>query len=171
MTIASSIMKMAIAAGLFASSCAGPAGAVIAPIDASMVGSWTLVAADVVHADGSRGHDYGPSPKGLLMVDDRGHYSLQIYNSERKPFASGDRATATPAEYQAAVLGISIHFGTIEVDPAAHSLRFRIEKASFPNWEGTQQVRSYELKDNELSYRVPPRPNGDVPVSVWKKLD
>ena len=149
----------------------GSANAATTRSDASIAGSWTLVAADVLHADGSRGHDYGPAPKGLLIVDDQGHYSLQIYDSERKPFASGDKTKATAAEYQAAVLGVSIHFGTIDVDPAKHSLTFHIEKATFPNWEGTQQVRTYELKNNELSYRVPPRSNGDIPVSIWQRIN
>jgi hypothetical protein len=33
------------------------------------------------------------------------------------------------------------------------------------------QSRHFELKDNVLSYRVPPRPNGDVPISVWQRID
>ena len=39
--------------------------------------------------------------------------------------------------------------------------------ASFEAWS-TEQGR-YELKDDELSYRVPPRPNGDTPISVWRR--
>jgi hypothetical protein len=151
--------------------CGWPACAGTARIDPSVAGSWTLVAADVLHPDGSRGHDYGPAPKGLLMIDDQGRYSLQIYDSERKPFASGDKTKASAAEYQAAVLGVSIHFGTVEVDPATHSLKFHIENATFPNWRGTEQVRTYELQNNELSYRVPPRSNGDIPISIWSRLN
>ena len=55
-----------------------------------------LVAADVIHRGGSRGHDYGDMPKGLLMIDTQGHYSLQIYDSLRPRYASGDRARGTP---------------------------------------------------------------------------
>ena len=40
------------------------------------MGTWTLQAADVVHPDGSREHDYGSAPRGLFIVDPRGHYSL-----------------------------------------------------------------------------------------------
>lgn len=136
----------------------------------SLAGTWTLVAADVIHTDGTRAHDYGAAPKGLLMIDRDGHYSLQIFKSERPRFTSGDKATGTEAEYRAAVLGSSTHYGTLSVDPAAGTLTFRIEAASFPNWEGTTQTRKYELKGDELSYRVPPRPNGDTPISVWQRL-
>jgi CheY-like chemotaxis protein len=55
---------------------------------------------------------------------------------------------------------------------AVTSLGFEhVQNASFPNWEGKVQKRSYELKGNELSYRVAPRPNGDVPISIWQRLN
>ena len=140
-------------------------------VDPSLAGTWTLVAADVQHPDGSRGRDYGAAPKGLLLIDAQGHYSLQIFKAERPQFASGDKATGTPAEYKEAVMGSSTHFGTISVDPVNGTLTFHVQNASFPNWEGQSQKRSYELKDGELSYRVTPRPHGDVPISVWKRVD
>jgi len=136
-----------------------------------LVGTWTLVAADVLHPDGARGHDYGAAPNGLLQIDVQGHYSLQIFKSERPQFSSGDKSAGTTDEYKAAVMGSSTHFGTISVNAADRTLIFHIQNASFPNWEGQQQKRSYELKGDELSYRVTPRPNGDVPISVWKRLN
>ena len=135
----------------------------------ALVGTWTLVAADVQHPDGSRTSDYGAAPKGLLIIDAQGHYSVQIYKSERPKFASGDRSKGTPQEYKDASLGSSTHFGTVSVDDG--TLAFHIEKASFPNFEGDTQKRSYELKDGKLSYRVAPRPNGDVPISVWQRVN
>jgi hypothetical protein len=140
-------------------------------VDPSLVGTWTLVAADVEHPDGSRARDYGADPKGMLIIDAQGHYSLQIFKSERPEFASGDKGKGTPDEYKAAVMGSSTHFGTISVDAAGRKLTFHVQSASFRNWEGEQQRRSYELKDGELSYRVAPRPNGDVPISVWQRLN
>jgi hypothetical protein len=129
------------------------------------------LAADVRHADGSVGRDFGPTPRGMLFIDAEGRYSLQIFDSERKPFATGDKSKATEVEYRAAVLGVSSHFGKVDVDPAKGTLNFHISKASFPNWEGTEQVRFYELKANELSYRVATRPNGDTPISIWRRVD
>jgi hypothetical protein len=137
----------------------------------SLAGTWTLVAADVVHTDGTRTRDYGSAPKGLLIIDREGHYSLQIFKSERPRFASGDKLTGTEPEYKAAVLGSSTHFGSLTVDPANGTLTFKIDAASFPNWEGEAQTRHYELNGDELSYGVAARPNGDKPISVWRRLN
>jgi len=136
----------------------------------SLAGTWTLVAAAVIHADGTRGRDYGAAPKGLLIIDPTGRYSLQIFKAERPRFAAADKAKGTPDEFEAAVLGSSTHFGTVSVDQAASTLTFKIENASFPNWEGTEQKRKFELDGDELSYRVPPRPDGNTPISVWRRL-
>lgn len=156
---------------LLTSALAGsPAPAANIDAVASLAGTWKLLAADVQHPDGSRTSDYGASPEGLLVIDTQGHYSLQIFKSERPRFASGDKQTGTPAEYRAAVMGSSTHFGTVSVGQDGSTLTFHIERASFPNWEGEDQQRKFELKDNQLSYRVVPRPNGDVPISVWQKL-
>lgn len=139
--------------------------------NSSLSGTWTLVAADVLHADGSRTSDFGTHPMGVLLVDDQGRYSLQIFRTDRPRFSAGDKAKGSDAEYKAAVMGSSTHFGTLRIDAASGELIFHIDGASFPNWEGQEQHRHYELKDGVLSYRVPPRPNGDVPVSVWRRVD
>jgi len=167
----STTVLKACATGLFCLMSALPiARAGASPAAALLVGTWTLVAADVLHPDGTRTRDYGVAPKGLLLIDAQEHYSLQIFKAERPRFVSGEKLTGTPAEYEAAVMGSSTHFGTINVDAAAGTLTFHIEKASFPNWEGAQQQRRYELNGDELSYRVPPRPDGNTPISVWRRL-
>lgn len=160
--------RVILSAGLLALSAALPQPAAAAPMAASLTGTWTLVAADVLHADGTRAHDYGDAPKGLLMVDAQGHYSLQIYDPQRPHYASGDRDSGTAAEYKGNALGISTHFGMLHVD--GDVLTLDVDSASFPNQDGKQQKRVFKLDGDELSYRVQARPNGDVPVSVWRRL-
>ena len=149
---------------------AGSAAAAQMPAAPPLEGTWTLAYADVLHADGTRGHDYGDAPKGLLQIDRTGHYSLLIFNTARPKFAAGDKSKGTAEEFRAAALGTSSHFGMVSVDAAAGTLTFRIEGATYPNWENTTQVRKYELNGDLLSYKVPPRENGDVPVSAWKRV-
>lgn len=136
----------------------------------SLAGSWTLVAADVRRPDGSVVRDYGANPKGMMLIDAQGRYQVQIYKTERPRFASPDRAKGTPAEFQAAVLGQSCHFGTVRVDAAKQVLIYQIEGAAFPNWEGAVQERRFELRGDELRYEGVPRPDGAVPITVWRRL-
>jgi len=137
---------------------------------AAIEGTWTLAFADVQHPDGTRTHDYGDAPKGVLQIDHAGHYSLFIFNSSRPRFAANDKNAGTPDEFRSATLGTSSHFGTVEADPVKRTLTFHIEGATYPNWEGTTQVRGYEMSGDMLSYKVPPRPNGDIPLTGWKRI-
>lgn len=164
-------LRQAIAAWLLVSLLwATSALADTAPQGFPLAGTWTLVAADVLHPDGSRASDFGEAPKGLLLVDRQGHYSLQIFRSDRPHFSSGDKAHGSDSEYKAAVMGSSTHYGTLSMDANKGLLVFQIEGASYPNWEGQAQSRQYELKGDELSYRVPARPDGNVPLSVWRRI-
>lgn len=151
--------------------CGSAAFAASARTVSSLAGTWTLVAADVQHPDGSRESDYGAHPKGLLLIDKRGNYSLQIFKADRPRFHAGDKAKGTAAEYKAAVMGSSTHYGRLVVEPDRGVLVFHIIGASFPNWEGQEQRRQYELKGGVLSYRVKARANGDVPISVWRRVE
>ncbi|WP_165185373.1 lipocalin-like domain-containing protein [Caulobacter soli] len=136
----------------------------------SLAGTWTLTAADRLKPDGTRARDYGQHPKGRMIIDGQGRYSLQIFDGDRPRIASGDKATATPAELAGAVIGSSTHYGTVAIDSAAHVLVFKIEGASFPNWDGTEQRRKYVLTTGSLSYQVPtPRPDGSIPISEWRR--
>jgi hypothetical protein len=134
----------------------------------TLAGVWILVAADLIHPDGTRGRDYGEHPRGQMIVDASGHYSAQIYDGDRPRFAAGQKSRGTADELRAAVMGASAHYGTLSIE--GDKLVYRIEGSSYPNWEGTTQTRQFELKGDELSYRVPARANGDVPVTVWRRL-
>ena len=148
----------------------GPVTAAETRLAPPLEGTWTLAYADLLHADGRRDHDYGNAPKGLLQIDHAGHYSMLIFSTARPKFAAGEKRLGTADEFRAAALGTSSHFGTISVDAVAHTLTLHIDGATYPNWEGTTQVRKYELDGDLLSYKVPPRANGDVPISGWKRL-
>lgn len=136
---------------------------------ATLAGNWELVATEVVLHDGHAEKDYGEAPKGLMMIDAAGRYSLQIYQSDRPRFVSGDKRKGSAEEYAAATRGASTHFGRIEVDEKGGELRFIIENALFPNWEGQQQERRYEWCAPVLRYYGKPRPDGGVPVSIWRR--
>jgi hypothetical protein len=136
----------------------------------SIVGTWVLTAAYKILPDGMRGSDYGNNPHGLVIFTSDGHYSVQIYRAERLKFASGDKFKGTAEEYKEACLSTSVHFGTYSVDPIKHTITFHVDRASFPNEDGTTQVRPYQMSGSELSWKVAPRPDGSVPVTVLHRF-
>ena len=137
-----------------------------------LAGTWALIGAPEIRADGSRGETFGANPQGLLIIDGTGRYSLQIYRAERSKFAAGDKRKGTEAEYRASAIDTSSHYGRCFIDTERNVLVFRIEHASFPNWDGSEQARQFELKADVLSYRVPAGAsgNGTTAISTWKKL-
>ncbi|HYG06909.1 MAG TPA: lipocalin-like domain-containing protein [Stenotrophomonas sp.] len=135
----------------------------------SLQGTWNLVAADKILPGGTQVRDYGEQPKGRLIIDAQGRYSLQIFKSERLRFAADNKGDGSTGEFKSAVMGSSTHYGKVTIDAGQHLLVFSIEGSSFPNWEGTVQKREYESDGRTLSYRVPARADGSIPVSVWRK--
>jgi hypothetical protein len=161
-------MKHAIAALLF---CLATAAFAVGPQD--LVGTWTLVSVDNILADGRKVEPYGPNPVGMLTLDAGGRYSVQIFRPDRARFLSNDKSRGTPEENQATVQGTNSHFGRYAVDAEKGVLIFKIDHASFPNWEGTEQQRSFELKDGVLRYIVRTTTTGGTEVGevAWRRLD
>jgi hypothetical protein len=136
----------------------------------SLVGTWTLTAADDLLPDGSRAHAYGAHPKGLLIFQPDGQYALQIYREERAKFASGDKKKGSLDEYKDASVGASCHFGHYTVDGSKGTITFKIDGASFANWEGATQTRPFTLKGEDLEWHVPATPDGKIPISAWRRV-
>jgi len=146
-----------------------PLCAMAQPPSPSIVGTWVLVGAEKLLPDGTRVSDYGANPHGLVVFTPDGHYSVQIYRADRLKFASGDKLKGTPEEYKEASLSTSVHFGRYTLDSAAHTITFHTDRSSFPNQDDTTQVRPYEMKGNELSWKVAARPDGSVPITILRR--
>jgi hypothetical protein len=134
-----------------------------------IVGTWVLVAADKLLPDGIRVQDYGPNPHGLVIFTADGYYSLQIYRSERLQFASGDKFDGTLEEYKEASLSMSTSFGHYSVDPVQNTITFKRDRSSVPNLDDKTGVDPYELKGEELSWKVAARKDGSIPITVLRR--
>jgi hypothetical protein len=136
----------------------------------SIVGTWALTAADKLLPDGTRTSDYGDHPHGLVIFTTDGHYSVQIYRTDRLKFSSGDKLKGTEEEYKEASLSASVHFGTYSMDPVKHTITFHVDRSSFPNQDDTTQVRPYTMDGDELSWKVAARPDGSIPITVLRRV-
>ena len=63
-----------------------------------IVGAWTLVSVASEMDDGIKGEPFGPSPKGVIIFSNDGHFSLFQSRAEIPKIAANDRAKATPEE-------------------------------------------------------------------------
>jgi len=136
-----------------------------------LVGVWTLVSNDSVRQDGSRTQTFGVNPVGLLIFDVSGRYSLQICRSERTKFQSNNRLQGTPEEYKEAIHACNPHWGRYTVDEGSKSIAFKIEHATFGNWEGLEQKRAFAISGDQLKYTVPAASAGGVSEVVWRRAN
>lgn len=137
-----------------------------------LIGTWTLVSVDNIYPDSSRVHPYGDNPQGMLIFDADGNYAIQILKAIRPKIISGDKNKCTPEENAMMVQGSNSHFGKYIVDEINKIIAFNITHASFPNWEGTVQKRSYIYTGNEIKYVVTHTTQGGQAVVAevaWKR--
>ncbi len=139
----------------------------------AIAGTYSLVLVDNLLADGSRVHLYGDHPHGILILDTKGNYSLQIVSEGRPKFTSGDKSKGSDQENRLAIQGCNAHFGTYSIDSLKRTITFNINHASFPNWENTKQVRPFEFDGKVFKYTVPaPTTGGSVTGEVvWKRVE
>jgi hypothetical protein len=139
------------------------AGSAAAQSAKDLVGSWTAVSVDA----------YGPNPKGSLIFEANGRFSLQLMRSDLPKYASSNRTQGTPAEYKATVEGSISYFGTYAV--SGTDLMLHVEGSTFPNWTGTDQKRvNLSVTGDELKYTNPTPSGGGAAAPslplVWKRV-
>jgi len=130
-----------------------------------IAGSYTVVA--VTNVQGGKAVDsYGPTPKGVMMLDANGRYVVVLFRPGLPKFASNNRSTGTAEEYKAIVMGSFTHFGTYSV--ADGHIIFRLEHSTFPNWDGQEQKRALAIDGDELRYSQTST-SGGISTVVWRR--
>ena len=134
-----------------------------------IVGTWDLARADKLLPSGERVADYGEDPHGVAIFTADGRYVLEIFRADRVKFASGDKFNGAPEEYKAASLRMSVSFGRYAIDTDKHTITFHTDRSSFPNLDDVTSVRTYAWNGAELSWKVSPRADGSVPITVLRR--
>jgi hypothetical protein len=116
------------------------------------VGTWTLVSIQYVEKDGRRVEPFGHGARGMLYFDAAGRFATQVMAVDRPNFVSNNRMIGTPNEFKTVSQRVVAYFGTYTVDAASRLVTLHIEQSSFPNWNGTDQIRRFEFLDDELRY-------------------
>jgi hypothetical protein len=133
-----------------------------------LIGYWTLVSV-TNEQDGKITETFGPNPKGLFIFDRSGRYVVLQFKADIPKFASNSRDKGTPEENRAVVQGSSVHYGTYTVNEKEGSFTVRPEAATFPNWVGIDQKRSFSISDDVLMITNPSGSTGGTSKLVLKR--
>ena len=143
--------------------------AVLAQSASDVVGTWSLVSS-VTERDGTRTDQFGPGAKGMMALDADGRFMLTIIGPDLPKFASNNRAGGTPDENKAVVSKSIAMIGTYSVNSADRTLTFKVDSATFPNWNGTEQKRLLSSSNtDELKYITPTASSGGVGTVTWRR--
>ena len=115
----------------------------------------------------------GKKVMGRLMYDPDGYMSVQHMMANRPRFASDDWLKGKPEEIKAAFESYRAYYGTWDVDEQKGIVTHHIEAGSFPNWAGTDFVRSFEITGNRLTLKTTPQIMNGKTVTIylfWEKL-
>jgi hypothetical protein len=135
-----------------------------------LVGAWTLVSITVNQGGQKKIEPFGPAPKGSLIFESNGRFSITVTRADLPKFGSSSRVAGTPEENAAIVQGIIAYFGTYSVSVEDHLVTVHVEGSTFPNWVGTDQKRLFTIIGDELRYTNLNRSSGEgTALVVWKR--
>jgi hypothetical protein len=129
------------------------------------IGTWTLVS--ITSGEGANQTlPYGPNPKGTMMVDANGRFSIMAVRYDLPKFGSNNRMSGTPEENQSIVQGSIAFFGTYSIDEDTHVFTVNVEGSTFPNFTGGTQTRILSFSGDEVTYFNPtPSMGGSAAVT------
>ena len=122
----------------------------------SLFGSWKLVSIYSKSTTGEVLDTFGEDPAGMLIYDPKGYVSVVMTRRGRSKFASEDMFGGSPEEINEAFESFEAYYGTFCVDADERTVTHHLEACRYPNWEGTDQVRHFELEGDALSLFTQP---------------
>jgi hypothetical protein len=162
------LRMLSIASLLGVSAALAPGGASAQTLK-DVIGAWTLVSV-VVEQGEKKVEPYGPIPKGLMVYDGSGRFSITITRSGLPKVASNNRETSTPEESTAITHGSIAYFGTYAYSEPDRVVTVKIEGSTFPNWEGAEQKRVIAISGDTLVLTNPTVSSGaGVAKVTWKR--
>jgi len=140
----------------------------------SFTGAWRLVSFEFRKSDGSIIYPFGKEAQGTIIYSESGRYSAQLMRRDRLRLKSGDQMKATDEEVRSNFEGCISYFGTYQVDEKENIISHFVEGSIFPNMEGTEQKREFEISEKRLLLRTPPiKLDGEKAIGIlqWERVE
>src|SRR6266536_5933038 len=140
------------------------------PLKQQLLGTWALTSVSLEQGGNTR-KQFGSDPKGILILDPSGHFSVMTARSGLSKFASNNREKGTPEENQAIVQGSIAYFGRYSISEDDRVLTYHVEASTFPNWTGADQNRLVDLRGDELRITTPtPAVGAGTVTTVYRRV-
>jgi hypothetical protein len=134
-----------------------------------VVGTWILVEAVDVAADGNKTNPWGANPKGTYMFDASGHFTQMLIRSDLPKIANRAQG-GTPEQNKAIVSGAIAMYGAYSVNEAEKTISLRYEGSTFSGFNGTEGKRIISsLSAEEMKLTNPTTSTGMKAESVWRR--
>jgi hypothetical protein len=114
-----------------------------------VIGTW-LPVSQYVDQDGKKVQPFGDQPKGMLVYDANGRFSLVLLHGSLPKFISNNRMMGTPEENKAVVQGSIAYYGRYTVNEQEGKIYLQVEGSSYPNWDTEKQVRLVSVVGDEM---------------------
>lgn len=108
---------------------------------------------------------HGDEPRGRIYYDLGGRMSAMLDPPGRKLLS----ASPTVEEYRDFLRGMISYYGRYSVDEATNRVIHHVEAASNPIWTGTDLVRWYERRGNNLLIRTTEAID-EAAVLTWERM-
>ena len=147
--------------------CAGPvddSAEMAGSGDTELIGTWRFNSMEARSPSGDVFYPYGENIFGRLIYTTEGLMTVLLMNPDRPRFASDDPLAGTPEEIEAAYRGFDAYCGSFTVDENRATVTHHLQASKFPNWIGTDQVRSFECRENRLKLKADIETRGEI----WK---
>lgn len=139
-------------------------------VPAELVGTWKLISVETRMADGSCHASFGQNPEGYLIYSSEGMMCVTMQWAGRQPFACASAREASQAEKASVSDLFSSYAGRYEVLAAERMVVHHIEISSYPNWNGVQQQRVYQIDGDQLTLHNPQPIAGGTSYLVWRRV-
>ncbi len=132
------------------------------------IGSWSLTSWTLTAPDGRIEFPYGEDAVGCIIYTAEGRMAAHLMRRQRVLFRSDNRRESTPEERAAAFFDYFSYCGPYTLQPDARTITHHVEACSFPNWVGTDLVRTFRFEGDSLTLWAA-LASGAEHVLVWKR--
>ena len=123
-------------------------------IERSVVGTWKLITYKDTSDAGTESYPWGKEPAGMLIYDNAGHMAVQIQRTPVVKLSSGGESALKRADKEKLIDTYTAYFGRYVVDWQKMTITHYVEGNLFPFYNGTAQLKTFELTDDRLTLKV-----------------